>query len=270
MSLHVKNISFSYAKKKPILSNISLDLESGEIVGLMGDIGSGKSTLIRHLNGLLSPDRGLVLVDDSPASDKKVKKRVGILFQHPARQLFEQTVFDDIAFGPKNHGKKGATLKKTVLDAAELVGLGNELLKLSPHKLSGGEKKLACFAGVIACSPLYLILDEPFSGLDGISRSKMVQAIENLKENGCSILIASHHCDTFAGLVDRMLFLESGRIVYDGALESFALEYPLQSPSILALMAVLQKKGVDVPPYVFTIEEAFEAILSSCEEGGIR
>ncbi|MBP2030066.1 energy-coupling factor transport system ATP-binding protein [Methanohalophilus levihalophilus] len=270
MSVQVKNISFAYAKNKPVLSDISFTLESGEIIGLMGEIGSGKSTLIRHLNGLLSPDSGFVLVDDFPSSDKKARKLVGILFQHASRQLFEQTVFDDIAFGPKNYGEKGHTLKKTVYEAADLVGLGQELLELSPHRLSGGEKKLACFAGVVACSPDDMILDEPFSGLDSISRNKMVNALETLKRKGCGILIASHHSDTFVNLVDRMLFLENGSIAYDGSPDSFVEKYPLQSPSISALMSLLQNRGVDLPSDISEVEEAFNAILSVCGKGGTR
>ncbi|MDK2891919.1 ATP-binding cassette domain-containing protein [Methanohalophilus sp.] len=268
MPIQVKNISFSYSNDKPVLSGISICLNRGEVSGLMGDIGSGKSTLIRHLNGLLLPDSGLVIVDDIPASNKKARKLVGVLFQHPSRQLFEQTVFDDIAFGPKNYGLKGNDLKKTVFEAADLVGLGKELLDLSPHRLSGGEKKLACFAGIIACSPRYLILDEPFSGLDSVSRSRMVNSIVKLKASGCGILIASHHFDTFVGLVDRILFLENGGIVYDGSPESFASDYPLQSSTIAALISVLQRKGIDISPTDFTVEKAFEAILSACKKEG--
>lgn len=270
MSIQVKNVSFSYEDNKPVLSGISLILKVGEICGLMGDIGSGKSTLIRHLNGLMSPDGGSVLVDNFPASDKETRKLVGVLFQHSSRQLFEQTVFDDIAFGPKNYGKKGPGLKKTVFEAADLVGLGKDLLDISPHRLSGGEKKLACFAGVIACSPRYLILDEPFSGLDSLSRKRMVSAIKKLKKNGCGILIASHHSETFTGLVERLLFLENGEIVYDGSPESFAADYPFKSPTIAALISVLQKNGIVVSPSDFTVEKALEAILSACEKGGLR
>ena len=268
MPLQVRDLSFSYVESRPILSEISFSLESGEIVGLMGNIGSGKSTLIRHLNGLLSLDDGVVLVNGLRASDRKSRKKVGLLFQHPSRQLFGRTVFDDIAFGPKNYGSKGKDLDTKVYGAANLAGLRKELLASSPQELSGGEKKLACFAGVIACSPDYVIMDEPFSGIDSKSRGRMVNAIRNLRSAGCGVLIASHNPNAFAGIVDRMLYLENGKIVFDGAPWRFASLYPHNSPVIPALMAKLEMEGLDVSTSVVSAQEAFEEILFACGRGG--
>jgi energy-coupling factor transport system ATP-binding protein len=268
MPLQVDNISFSYTKDRQVLSRLSFVLEAGEIAGLTGDIGSGKSTLIRHLNGLLTPDSGKVLVDGFPASDKKGRQLTGILFQHPSRQLFAKTVFDDIAFGPGNYGLKGKVLEQVVCEAADLAGLGNELLGLSPHKLSGGQKKLACLAGVIACSPRYIILDEPFGGLDSTSRGRMLNTIGKMKSGGCGILIVSHDPDAFAGLADRMFLLEDGKIAYTGSPEDFASACPRRAPAIPALMAALRKKGINVPASASTVEEALEVILPACGKGG--
>jgi energy-coupling factor transport system ATP-binding protein len=206
-------------------------------------------------------------VDGFQASDKRGRRKVGILFQHPSRQLFEQTVFEDIAFGPKNYGIKGKKLENTVYEAAKLANLRKEVLTASPRKLSGGEQKLACFAGIIACSPDYIILDEPFAGVDSASCEKLAEAIRQLKSAGCGVLIVSHQPDIFPGLVDRILYLEEGKLRFDGSLESFAGIDPLHSPSVPALMIRLRTKGMDVSTTVFSAKEALEEILFACGIG---
>ena len=269
--LEVKNLSHTYSAGTPFehraLTDISFCLERGEFIGIIGHTGSGKSTLMQHLNGLLKPTSGDVLLEGKSIWQDKLttrqsRFRVGLVFQYPEYQLFEETVYRDIAFGPKNMGLKEKEIDKRVREAAALVGLTESQLEMSPFDLSGGQKRRVAIAGVIAMEPEILILDEPTAGLDPTGREEILANIEAYRrEKGATIMMVSHSMDDIARMADRLLVLCDSRLQMDGTpMEVFSraqelVDMGLDIPTITAIFLRLQKLGLPVAQ-VYTREQA--------------
>ena len=275
--LEIKNLSYIYgsgtAFEKKAVNNVSLSINKGEFVGIIGHTGSGKSTLIQMMNGLIKPGEGEILLDGNniwsdPKKIRNVRFRVGIVFQYPEYQLFEETVEKDIAYGPKNMGLSNEEIKKRVKDAAYFVGLKPELLKKSPFELSGGEKRRAAIAGVIAMDPEILILDEPTAGLDPKGRDVLlsqISAYHRRKEN--TVLLVSHSMEDIAKIADKILVMNKGSMfAFDEVKKVFSQgneleKIGLQIPQITKIMLKLKENGYDVPSDVFSVEQAVFEIM---------
>lgn len=273
--LQVKNLNHIYSIGTPFehqaLKDVSFQVERGEFIGVIGHTGSGKSTLMQQLNGLLKPTSGQVLLDGVDIwSDKKLTRqarfRVGLVFQYPEYQLFEETVYKDIAFGPKNMGLSKAEIDRRVREAADFVGLTEEQLNVSPFELSGGQKRRVAIAGVIAMEPEVLILDEPTAGLDPEGRAEILGNIDRYRrEMNATIMMVSHSMEDVARMTDRLLVLCDSRIAMDGVpADVFAraedlVEMGLNIPQVTQVFLRLKKMGVDVEN-VYTIDQAVEAL----------
>ena len=273
--LEVRNLTHTYSAGTPFehkaIDNMNFSVERGEFIGIIGHTGSGKSTLMQHLNGLLKPTSGTVLLDGEDIhKDKKFTRqarfRVGLVFQYPEYQLFEETVYKDIAFGPKNMGLKEEEIDRRVREAAKLVGLTEKQLEVSPFDLSGGQKRRVAIAGVIAMEPEVLILDEPTAGLDPASRAGILENIETYrKTKNATIMMVSHSMNDVARLTDRLLVLCGSKIAMDGPpTEVFTradelLEMGLDIPDITRVFLRLKQMGMNVEP-VYTMEQAVETI----------
>ena len=273
--LEVKNLNYIYSVGTPFehkaLDNISFSVEPGEFIGIIGHTGSGKSTLMQQLNGLLKPTSGQVLLDGVDIwSDKKLTRqarfRVGLVFQYPEYQLFEETVYRDIAFGPKNMGLSEQEIDRRVREAAGFVGLTPEQLEVSPFDLSGGQKRRVAIAGVIAMEPEVLILDEPTAGLDPVGRSEILGNIEAYRRaRNATIMMVSHSMEDVARLTDRLLVMNGSRLAMDGTpAEVFThaeelVSMGLNIPQVTQVFLQLQKLGLDVAN-VYTIEQAVSEI----------
>lgn len=273
--LEVKNLTHIYSTGTPFehtaLDNISFSVEPGEFIGVIGHTGSGKSTLMQHMNALLKPTSGDVLLDGKSIwSDKTMTRqsrfRVGLVFQYPEYQLFEETVYKDIAFGPKNMKLSKDEIDRRVREAAGFVGLTQEQLESSPFELSGGQKRRVAIAGVIAMSPEVLILDEPTAGLDPEGREEILQNIETYRRaKNATVMMVSHSMNDVARLTDRLLVLSDARLVMDGTpRQVFAraeelLKMGLDIPEVTRVFLKLREQGVDVEP-VFTLSQAVEAL----------
>ncbi|MDW7731518.1 MAG: ATP-binding cassette domain-containing protein [Methanolobus sp.] len=264
MSIDVKGLSYSYnpgtSLEKSALENISMSIGRGEFVVIGGEIGSGKSTLIRHFNGLLKPSSGKVTVEGMPAHEKHVKAKVGILFQFPQNQLFGKTVYEDVAFGPSNFGARGEELEERVIKALELVGVREELYYASPFSLSGGEMRLVAIAGVLAMRPDYLVLDEPLAGLDPENKNSLIRILKDLHSQGTSVIIVSHRTFDLLPLADKVFWMEDGRISFEGSPDDYISSASPQLTGITSLMKELRQRGIDVRDDIFTIEDAFNEI----------
>ena len=275
--LEVKNLCHIYSAGTPFeraaLKDVSFSVERGEFIGIIGHTGSGKSTLMQHLNGLLKPTSGSILLDGVDIwSDKKTTRqsrfRVGLVFQYPEYQLFEETVYKDIAFGPKNMGLKADEIDRRVRDAAALVGLTEAQLEVSPFDLSGGQKRRVAIAGVIAMEPEVLILDEPTAGLDPEGREEILQNIDGYrKAKGATIMMVSHSMTDVARLADRLLVMNKACLAMDGTPQEVfehaqeLLDMGLDIPEITRVFLKLQSLGLDVPQ-VYTVEQAMQALTS--------
>ncbi len=273
--LEIKNLTHIYSAGTPFehkaLDDVSFSVERGEFIGVIGHTGSGKSTLMQHLNGLLKPTSGTVLLDGRDIwSDKtfthQARFRVGLVFQYPEYQLFEETVYKDIAFGPKNMGLPEAEIDRRVREAAGFVGVTEEQLEASPFDLSGGQKRRAAIAGVIAMEPEVLILDEPTAGLDPVGRQGILENIETYrKAKNATIMMVSHSMNDVARLTDRLIVLNGARLVMDdtpGAVFSRAeelLDMGLDIPDVTRVFLRLIQLGLPVPK-VYTMEQAVEAL----------
>ena len=273
--LQVKNLNHIYSIGTPFehqaLKDVSFQVERGEFIGIIGHTGSGKSTLMQQLNGLLKPTSGQVLLDGKDIwSDKKLTRqarfRVGLVFQYPEYQLFEETVYKDIAFGPKNMGLSKEEIDRRVREAADFVGITEEQLNVSPFDLSGGQKRRVAIAGVIAMEPEVLILDEPTAGLDPEGRAEILGNIDRYrKEMNATIMMVSQSMEDVARMTDRLLVLCGSRIAMDGApSEVFTraeelVEMGLNIPQVTQVFLGLKKMGVDVQN-VYTIDQAVEAL----------
>ena len=274
--LSLRGVTHLYNKGTPTqsaaLKDVSVDIEAGELVGIIGHTGSGKSTLVQHFNGLLKPDSGSVIVDGKDIwSDKKATRearfKVGLCFQYPEHQLFEETVYKDIAFGPKNMGLGDDEIKSRVLRAAEYVGLRGELLEKSPFDLSGGEKRRTAIAGVIAMEPKVLILDEPTAGLDPRGRDKILTMVKNYREaTGSTVLLVSHSMEDVAKVASKVLVMNEGRVEMYGTVDevySHSAELRrmgLNVPQVSRVFELLKEKGIDLGT-AYTVNSAAELIL---------
>ena len=273
--LEIQNLSHIYSAGTPFehtaLEEVSFSVEKGEFIGIIGHTGSGKSTLMQHLNGLLKPTSGKILLDGVDIwSDKKVTRearfRVGLVFQYPEYQLFEETVYKDIAFGPKNMGLSKEEIDRRVRVAAGFVGLTEEQLEVSPFDLSGGQKRRVAIAGVIAMEPEVLILDEPTAGLDPAGRAEILGNIEDYrKAKDATIMMVSHSMNDVALLTDRLIVMNGAHVAMDGApQEVFShaqdlMQMGLDIPEVTQVFLHLQKLGLKLPS-VYTVEQAIDAL----------
>ncbi len=278
MSIKVNKLTHIYMPKTPFekkaLNNVSVEIEQGEFVALIGHTGSGKSTLIQHLNGLLQASSGEIIVDGTDITAKgaklsEIRKKVGLVFQYPEYQLFEETIEKDIAFGPRNLALGEEEIHKRVIKAMNMVGLDYEIYKdKSPFELSGGQKRRVAIAGVVAMEPKVLILDEPTAGLDPKGRDEILAQIQKLhKEYGMTIVLVSHSMEDVAKVANRVIVMNSGEIILDGEpkevfKESEVLEsVGLAVPQVTYLIKALIEKGFKVDKDIFTIDQAKEDLI---------
>lgn len=281
--LEIKNLSHVYSAGTPFqhaaLHDVSLCIERGEFIGLIGHTGSGKSTLIQHLNGLLKPTSGKVLFQGEDIwkdvkFTRETRYHVGLVFQYPEYQLFEETVFKDIAFGPKNMGLSEEEIRARVLRAAGFVGIAESELEKSPFDLSGGQKRRVAIAGVIAMEPEVLILDEPTAGLDPAGRESILQNIRDYqKAQNATVIMVSHSMEEIASNVSRLVVMNDGAVVMTGSpREVFAnaqelMEIGLDVPQVTRVFLRLREMGLDVDTSVFTVEQALAAVEKYKKEG---
>ncbi len=258
--------------EKTAVDNVDLDIEEGTLVGIIGHTGSGKSTLIQHFNGLIKPTSGKVYIDGQDIFDKSVKLRdvrfkVGLVFQYPEYQIFEETVYKDIAFGPKNMGLSEEEIKDRVTSTAQLVGLDSDLLERSPFELSGGQKRRVAIAGVMAMRPKVLILDEPTAGLDPKGREVIFDQIKEYHtRSGSTVLVVSHSMEDVARFAEKILVMNHGKkFCYDTPPEVFKradeiAEIGLSVPQVTRIFSILRSRGVDIRGDVYTVEFALKTI----------
>ena len=279
--LKVENLEYVYSIGTPFehkaLDQVSFSVNRGEFIGIIGHTGSGKSTLMQHLNGLLKPTSGKIMLDGKDiwtdkATTRQARFRVGLVFQYPEYQLFEETVYKDIAFGPKNMGLPADEIDRRVREAAGFVGLTEEQLQISPFDLSGGQKRRVAIAGVIAMEPEVLILDEPTAGLDPVGREDILANIQAYrKAKNATIMMVSHSMSDVARLTERLLVMNGSKLAMDGTPEEvFAraqelLDMGLDIPPVTRVFLRLKELGLDVEP-VFTLEQA-TAVLSKMRGG---
>ena len=281
--LQVKNLTHTYSAGTPFehiaLNDVSFSVERGEFIGIIGHTGSGKSTLMQHLNGLLKPTVGQILLDgkdiwSEKALTRQARFRVGLVFQYPEYQLFEETVYKDIAFGPKNMGLDPKEIDRRVREAAGFVGITDEQLEVSPFDLSGGQKRRVAIAGVIAMEPEVLILDEPTAGLDPVGREGILSNIESYrKAKNATIMMVSHSMNDVARLTDRLIVMNKAHLAMDGIPEQVftraeeLLEMGLDIPELTQVFLQLRQLGLDVPA-VYTMEQAVDALVKLRKEAG--
>ena len=275
--LQVENLEHIYSRGTPFehtaLRNVSFSVERGEFIGIIGHTGSGKSTLMQHLNGLLKPTSGRILLDGKDiwtdkATTRQSRFRVGLVFQYPEYQLFEETVYKDIAFGPKNMGLDEKEIDRRVREAAGFVGISPEQLEVSPFDLSGGQKRRVAIAGVIAMEPEILILDEPTAGLDPVGREGILSNIEAYrKAKNATVMMVSHSMSDVARLTDRLLVMCDASLAMDGSPDAVfsraqeLLEMGLDIPELTRVFLRLREMGLDVPP-VYSTEQAVKALTA--------
>ena len=285
MSIQVKNLKHIYEKGMPTesvaLEGVSFEVEDGELLGIIGHTGSGKSTLLQHLNGLLKPDEGTIVIGGvditAPGvSMVEIRKRIGLVFQYPEYQLFEETVAKDVAFGPRNLGLADSEIEERFREALELVGLDYEDMKdRSPFELSGGQKRRVAIAGVIAMRPEVLILDEPTAGLDPKAHKDVLKMIEDVHgKTGNITVLVSHNMADIANLSDKVLVIDSGRVVTMGTPEEvFSKRDELSSvgldlPPITCLTEALRERGFKIRETILSVEDAADEIAEYLKAGG--
>ena len=283
--LKTENLSYVYGEGTPFkitaLDNVNIDLEKGELVAIIGHTGSGKSTLVQHLNGLLKPTEGKIFLDDENIWESKSKVydtrfRVGLCFQYPEYQLFESTVYKDIAFGPANMGLNEKEIDERVRSAAKYVGIPDSMLTKSPFDLSGGEKRRVAIAGVISMEPEILILDEPTSGLDPRGREQILGLIKNYREKtGKTVIIVSHSMDDVARFATKVIVMNDSRVENSGTVDeifensSRLSEIGLSVPQITEIFIRLKKMGYPVSEKVYTVEQGHSELMRLFAERGI-
>ncbi len=276
--MSIRGLSHIYSPKTPFecsaINNIDLDIYAGETLGVIGHTGSGKSTLISHLNGLIKPSDGKVLyhgedIFKSAEFTHKIRFRVGLVLQYPEYQLFEETVYKDIAFGPRNMGLSQAEIDERVFEAARFVGIDESNLSLSPFELSGGQKRRVAIAGVIAMRPRVLILDEPTAGLDPVAREDLLSHIRTYRdEKDAAIVIVSHSMEDIASVADRLIVMNGGSIMLSGTPDEVfshsdeLLAAGLDIPQISHIANALKKRGIALSESIYTVDRALDAILS--------
>lgn len=281
--IRTEKLTYTYSIGTPFektaVDSVDLDIEEGTLVGIIGHTGSGKSTLIQHFNGLIKPTSGKVYIDGQDIFDKSVKLRdirfkVGLVFQYPEYQIFEETVFKDIAFGPKNMGLSEEEINERVTTTAQLVGLGPELLERSPFELSGGQKRRVAIAGVMAMRPKVLILDEPTAGLDPKGREVIFDQIrEYHAKSGSTVLVVSHSMEDVARFAEKILVMDHGKkFCYAAPPEVFMRAdeiagIGLSVPQVTKIFALLRSKGIDIRGDVYTVEFALKTIKEYLDGG---
>ncbi len=282
--IKVSDLTYCYGRGTPFekvaLDKVSFNIEKGEFVAIIGHTGSGKSTLVSHLNGLITPESGSVYLDGEDIFAKGYNLRaarfkVGLVFQYPEYQLFEETVYRDIAFGPKNMGLSDEEIKGRVIEAAKALEIRPELLKKSPFELSGGQKRRVAIAGVIAMRPEVLVLDEPAAGLDPRGRDRVMRLIDDYRRNtGSTVIIVSHSMETAAKYADRVVVLNEGKLFFEGKPDDLfrktqeLSEIGLSVPPITRIFHKLISEGFDLPDNVYTAQRAAEIICEKCGKGG--
>lgn len=285
MSIVIEHLNYVYMQGGPYetkaLNDVSLTINDGEFIGLIGHTGSGKSTLVQHLNGLIMPSSGRVLVDGLDLADKNtdrraIRRRVGLVFQYPENQLFEETVAKDIAFGPKNLGLDEAEIDRRVRTAMRRVALDyDKIAERSVFELSGGQMRRVAIAGVLAMEPQTLVLDEPCAGLDPRGREEILGLISDLhRESGTTIVMVSHSMDDVAALAERVIVMNHGSVVMDGTpREVFAKGEELRAigldvPQAVELAQKLREKGFDIPEGIYRMDEVRAAVEAAIGKGG--
>ena len=282
--LKTENLTYVYSQGTPFektaVNNVSIEIEKGEFTGIIGHTGSGKSTLIQHFNGLLKPTSGRIYLDgqdiwEDKSKIRQVRFRVGLVFQYPEYQIFEETVYKDIAFGPKNMRLSEHEIDRRVRQTAAAVGISEELLGKSPFELSGGEKRRVAIAGVMAMEPEVLILDEPTAGLDPTGRGIILEQIKEYHRNmGCTVLLVSHSMEDVARYASKILVMNKSEIFCYGKTsdvfkQSDEIEkIGLSVPQITRVFNLMRKKGIDIENDVYTVKYAKEKILEYLKSGG--
>ena len=281
--LKTENLTYTYGEGTPFkitaLDNVNINIEKGEFVAVIGHTGSGKSTLVQHLNGLLKPSNGKIFLDgknihDSKATLYDARFRVGLCFQYPEYQLFEETVYKDIAFGPANMGLSKTEIDERVRNAAKYVGIPDEMLLKSPFDLSGGEKRRVAVAGVISMEPEVLILDEPTSGLDPMGREQILALIKKYREQtGKTVIIVSHSMDDVARFATKVIVMNSSKLEMSGTVDevferaSRLREIGLSVPQITEIFIKLREKGYNVSEKIYTVEQGYNELKKLFERG---
>ncbi len=282
--LKTENLTYTYGEGTPFkitaLDNVNIDIEKGEFVAIIGHTGSGKSTLVQHLNGLLKPSDGKIFLDGKNIHDSKstlydARFRVGLCFQYPEYQLFEETVYKDIAFGPTNMGLSKTEIDERVRNAAKYVGIPDEMLLKSPFDLSGGEKRRVAIAGVISMEPEILILDEPTSGLDPMGREQILSLIKKYREQtGKTVIIVSHSMDDVARFATKVIVMNSSKVEMTGTVDevfeksSRLREIGLSVPQITEIFLKLRERGYLVSEKIYTVEQGYHE-LKKLFEGSV-
>ena len=283
--IKIKDLTYTYSSGTPFektaVDNVSIDIEKGEFVGVIGHTGSGKSTLIQHINGLLAPTSGEIFIDgeklwENKARLREIRFKVGLVFQYPEYQLFEETVYKDVAFGPKNMGCNEKEIDKMVRTAISQVGLGEDVLDKSPFDLSGGQKRRVAIAGVIAMQPKVLILDEPTAGLDPKGRDQILELIKEYhQQEGNTVLLVSHSMEDIAKYASKGLVMNKAKLyMYDTIDNIFSHSKEIENmglnvPQITRVFLRLKEKGYNFNENIYTIEQAKQAICSALKGGTI-
>ena len=286
MSIALEHVNYVYspgtAYEKQALKDVSFEIEQGQFVGIIGHTGSGKSTLIQHLNGLIKATSGRILYDGQNIYDdgydmRKLRGQVGLVFQYPEYQLFEADVLSDVCFGPKNQGLSQEECEARAKEALEMVGFPEKYYRQSPFELSGGQKRRAAIAGILAMRPKVLILDEPTAGLDPKGRDEILDQVEYLhRETGMTVILVSHSMEDIARYVDRIIVMNHGEKMLDGAPREVFAHYKelekvgLAAPQVTYVMHDLKERGFAVSPDATTIEEAADEIMKSFKGTGSR
>lgn len=286
MSITIKHLSHIYAPGTPFeyaaLSDVCLEIPDGQYVAVIGHTGSGKSTLIQHLNGLIKPTSGSITVQGIDLTEKKVplrelRRRVGLVFQYPEYQLFEETVAKDVAFGPGNLGLSQEEITERVNEALNLVGLPESVAEMSPFDLSGGQKRRAAIAGVLSMRPEVLVLDEPIAGLDPLGRHEILSLVENYRRKyGATVILVSHNMDDVADIAERVIVMNKGAVALDGSpRQVFSKTELMRSmgldvPQVAILADLLRSRGMDVPQGIITEQEMLGYLLDKGVAGCSR
>ena len=284
--LEVKNLTHTYDGNTPFMhdavKNVSFSIEKGEVIGIIGHTGSGKSTLVQHLNGLLKASEGSVLLEgkniwENPKNIRLIRSRIGLVFQYPEYQLFEDTVYKDIAFGPKNIGLNDAEISQRVKEICDLVGIKKDYFDKSPFDLSGGEKRRVAIAGVMAMKPEIIIFDEPVAGLDPRGRFDVIKMISDYrKKYNATVLIISHNMEDMALIADKLIVMNKGELVLFDTTENVFRQYDLLKniglnvPMVTQIILKLKEMGIEIPTDIFTVDKAVECILNLSKGGNIN
>jgi len=283
-AIEIKNLSYIYSPgttfEKVALKDINMSIKKGEFIGLIGHTGSGKSTLVQHLNALLKPTAGSIFINDEDiyadkSRLKQIRSKVGLVFQYPEHQLFELTIFKDVAFGPKNMQLPENEINTRVELALEMVGIAKELHQKSPFELSGGQKRRVAIAGVLAMKPDILILDEPTAGLDPKGRDEILSQIKAMHENlGITVILVSHSMEDIARLADKIFVISDGQIVMEGTCEDIFYEVEklealgLGSTASAHIAKKLLQQGFDIDDKIYTVQQIVDAIFCILKNGG--